>query len=49
MVPTWWLLVAFLGGGYAGMTILALLMMAGNEADLEVSATPPSLDGLGGN
>ena len=49
MVPTWWVLVAFVAGGYAGIMVLALLMMAGKEADLEVSATPASLDGVANN
>jgi hypothetical protein len=49
MVPTWWVLVAFLCGGYAGMMVLALLMIAGKETELEASTTPVTLDGLGSN
>jgi hypothetical protein len=48
MVSAWWLLGAFLVGAYAGVLCLALLMMAGRESNLEASATPASLDGLGG-
>lgn len=33
MVSVWWVLLAFLGGGFAGILLMALLFMAGEEPE----------------
>jgi len=33
MVSAWWLLVAFLGGGFAGVLLLALMQVAGGVTE----------------
>jgi uncharacterized membrane protein YfcA len=33
MVSAWWVLWAFLGGGFSGIMLMALLYMAGEQAD----------------
>jgi hypothetical protein len=37
MVSAWWLLVAFVGGGWAGILVMALAYMASNHPDREDS------------
>jgi len=45
MVSTWWLIVAFVGGGFAGILLIALMRMAGGLP--EPSATNvPDLNGM---
>ncbi|HTP46125.1 MAG TPA: hypothetical protein VMQ50_04305 [Casimicrobiaceae bacterium] len=42
MISVWWLLIAFIGGGWAGMLLIALMRM---PADLpEQSISLPRLD-----
>ena len=44
MISAWWLLLAFVGGGWAGMLLLALMRFS---ADLPPqSLSPPHLDRL---
>ncbi len=31
MVSLWWIVAAFIGGGFAGMLVIALMAMAGDE------------------
>jgi hypothetical protein len=33
MVSTWWLMVAFVGGIYAGVSLMAVLYFAARESD----------------
>ena len=42
MVSTWWLLVAFVGGGFAGVLLMALLHVARGLSD---SQHVPDLNG----
>jgi hypothetical protein len=45
MVSAWWLIVAFVGGGCAGILLMALMRMAGGLP--EQSATNvPDLNGM---
>jgi uncharacterized protein involved in exopolysaccharide biosynthesis len=45
MVSAWWLIVAFFGGGCAGILLMALMRMAGGLP--EQSATNvPDLNGM---
>ena len=34
MVSTWWLLVAFFGGAWAGVLVMALMSIAGQSDEL---------------
>jgi hypothetical protein len=46
MVSTWWLLAAFLGGGYAGLLVCALLNVSrdtGDDAHLLIARRRGSL------
>jgi hypothetical protein len=38
MVSAWWVLWAFLGGGFAGILLTALLYMAGEQPEPSVHA-----------
>jgi len=40
MVSAWWLLLAFVGGGLAGTTLMALLQMAAYEPKQSASRVP---------
>jgi hypothetical protein len=42
MVSTWWLIVAILGGGIAGVVAMALIQVSG-----AISRQPPMLPDLG--
>jgi hypothetical protein len=44
MASIWWVLAAFIGGGYAGVLVMALMFMASGLP--EQSAHTPNLDGL---
>ena len=44
MVSLWWLLVAFVGGGFAGVLLMALMRMAGDLP--EPSSKAPDLNGM---
>ena len=44
MVSLWWVLAAFVGGGFAGVLLMALMRMAGDLA--EPSAKAPDLNGI---
>ncbi len=43
MVSIWWLLVAFVGGGTAGILVMALMQMSGGLP--EQSSYAPDLNG----
>jgi hypothetical protein len=43
MVSMWWLLVAFVGGGTAGILVMALMQMSGGLP--EPSSYVPDLNG----
>lgn len=43
MISVWWLLVAFVGGGFAGTMLMALMNMAGDRP--EQSLQVPGLHG----
>jgi hypothetical protein len=43
MVSTWWLLVAFVGGGLIGVLLIALMQIAGGRR--EPSQNVPDLGG----
>ena len=45
MVSTWWLIVAFVGGGFAGILLIALLRMAGGLPEPS-AAHIPDLNGM---
>ena len=42
MVSAWWLLVAFLGGGFAGVLLLALMQVAGGLLEHEQYVGDPA-------
>ena len=42
MVSFWWIVAAFVGGGFAGMLLIALMVMASDEA--KQLAHMPDLD-----
>jgi hypothetical protein len=44
MVSFWWVLVAFIGGGCAGLLVMTLMQMAGGLP--EQSAHAPDLNGI---
>jgi hypothetical protein len=44
MVSFWWVLVAFIGGGCAGILVMSLMQMAGGLP--EQSAQAPDLNGM---
>jgi hypothetical protein len=44
MVSLWWVLVAFVGGGFAGVLLMTLMRMAGDLP--EPSAKAPDLNGM---
>ena len=43
MVSAWWVVVAFFGGGFAGLLLTALMRISGEAP--EVSANVPDLSG----
>jgi hypothetical protein len=43
MVSLWWVLAAFVGGGFAGVLLMALMHMAGLP---EQSPNAPDLNGM---
>ena len=44
MVSLWWVVAAFVGGGCAGILLMALMHMAGDIP--EQSQTAPDLNGM---
>jgi hypothetical protein len=40
MVSTWWLMVAFVVGIYAGVSLMAILYFAGRDTDDNVEDLP---------
>jgi hypothetical protein len=44
MISAWWIVVAFVGGGCAGVLLMALLYMAGDAPKQSTSA--PDLNGM---
>ena len=40
MVSMWWLLVAFVGGGTAGILVVALMQVAGGAPEQSTSYVP---------
>lgn len=47
MVSAWWLVVAFVGGGFAGVLLMALLRLAGGLPEPSSStANVPDLNGM---
>jgi hypothetical protein len=44
MVSFWWVVAAFLGGGFSGVLLMALLYMAGGLP--EQSPNAPDLNGM---
>jgi len=40
MVSAWWLLVAFFGGGFAGVLAAALMRMSGGLPEPSASSVP---------
>ena len=44
MVSLWWVLAAFVGGGFAGVLLMALMHMAGDLP--EQSSKAPDLSGM---
>lgn len=49
LVSTWWLLVAFLGGGYTGLLLLALLNVARDTSDDALPLSARRRGGLRGD
>lgn len=52
MISVWWLLVAFVGGGWAGILLMALMRMSADLPEQSVYApnldrTPPQADRFG--
>jgi hypothetical protein len=45
MVSAWWLIVAFVGGGLAGILLIALMRMAGGLPEPS-AASVPDLNGM---
>jgi hypothetical protein len=44
MVSLWWVVAAFIGGGFAGVLLMALMHMAGGLPEQSPSA--PDLNGM---
>jgi hypothetical protein len=44
MVSFWWVLAAFIGGGFAGVLAMSMMLMAGGLPEQSVHA--PDLNGL---
>jgi hypothetical protein len=40
MVSFWWIVLAFIGGGFAGMLVIALMAMAGDQPKQLTQAVP---------
>jgi len=45
MVSAWWLIVAFVGGGFTGILLIALIRMAGGLSE-QSTANVPDLNGM---
>jgi hypothetical protein len=44
MVSTWWVVLAFFGGGFAGVLVMAMMHMAGDQPPQSMDA--PEFDRL---